>query len=72
MTQTAHTPGVPRHKLQCVGMRDDNAARDAVVKAHLKDADVIIITSNIKRGTLCCCVWLYALRCMLAVVCGTS
>jgi hypothetical protein len=33
-----------------VGMRDDNAARDAVVKAHLKDADVVIICSNIKRG----------------------
>ena len=32
------------------GMRDDNAARDAVVKAHLKDADVVIICSNIKRG----------------------
>ena len=40
-------------------MRDDNAARDAVVKAHLKDADVVIICSNIKRGADPCCMLLF-------------
>ena len=32
------------------GVHDDNSARDAVVKAHLKDADAVWIVSNIVRA----------------------
>ena len=36
--------------LLCAGVRDDNGARDAVVKRFLKDADSIWIVSHIGRA----------------------